>query len=207
MRKGAVIFVVDDDDAARDSLATLLEAAGYAVETFSSGKSFLDRAGNLPLGCALVDIRMPELGGIELQEALKARHIEIPIIFVTGHADVPVAVRAMRAGAVDFVEKPFAADVILDGVERALKDAEARHRASNAAATARTRLERLTEREREVFGELVLGHPNKVIAAHLDISPRTVEIHRSRVLDKMEARSLSDLVRMAIAANADAPRR
>jgi two-component system, LuxR family, response regulator FixJ len=207
MSKDAVIFVVDDDDAARDSLAILLDSAGYAVETFASGTSFLERARSLPLGCALVDIRMPELGGLELQDALKERHIDIPIIFVTGHADVPVAVRAMRAGAIDFVEKPFTADVILAGVERGLKYAAARQHVSAAAATARSRLERLTDRERDVFGQLVQGHPNKVIAANLDISPRTVEIHRSRVLDKMEARSLSDLVRMAMAANADQPER
>lgn len=195
------VFVIDDDDAARDSLGMLLEASGYAVETFASARSFLDRIEGLPGGCALVDIRMPEMGGLELQAALKERGMDVPVVFVTGHADVPVAVRAMRAGAVDFVEKPFEAEVILGAVERALAYAAARREQSDAATAARARVSQLTEREREVFAQLVEGHPNKVIAANLNISPRTVEIHRSRVMDKTGARSLSDLVRMALAAN------
>lgn len=202
MHEKTTAFVVDDDEAARDSLGMLLESAGYKVETFSSGRGFLERAGPLPIGCALIDIRMPELGGLELQEALKERGVDVPIVFVTGHADVPVAVRAMRAGAIDFVEKPFTAEIILNAVERALEHAAARHRNAAAAASARSRFEQLTDREREVFEQLVEGHPNKVIAANLDISPRTVEIHRSRVMDKTGARSLSDLVRMAMAMNA-----
>lgn len=195
------VFVIDDDDAARDSLGMLLEASGYAVEMFASARSFLDRVEALPGGCALVDIRMPEMGGLELQAALKERGTDVPIVFVTGHADVPVAVRAMRAGAVDFVEKPFEAEVILGAVERALAHAAARREQSDAATAARARVSQLTDREREVFAQLVEGHPNKVIAANLNISPRTVEIHRSRVMDKTGARSLSDLVRMALAAN------
>ena len=199
MSEGSRVYVIDDDDAARDSLEMLLESAGYATESFSSARSFLDRAAALPVGCALVDIRMPEMGGLELQEALRERGFDVPIVFVTGHADVPVAVRAMRAGAIDFVEKPFEADVILNAVERALTHAAARQQQSAAAATARSRVAQLTDREREVFDQLVEGHPNKVIAANLNISPRTVEIHRSRVMDKTGARSLSDLVRMALA--------
>lgn len=194
------VYVIDDDDAARDSLAMLLEAAGYAVESFATARAFLDRAPSLLAGCALVDIRMPEMGGLELQAALKESHLGFPIVFVTGHADVPVAVRAMRAGAIDFVEKPFEADVILGAVERGLVYAAEQRQQSAAAATARARVSQLTEREREVFAQLVEGHPNKVIAANLNISPRTVEIHRSRVMDKTGARSLSDLVRMSLAA-------
>jgi two-component system response regulator FixJ len=197
------VYVIDDDDAARDSLALLVESAGYAVESFPTAMSFLNRVDALPPGCALVDIRMPEMGGLELQAALKEKGVEVPIVFVTGHADVPVAVRAMRAGAIDFVEKPFEADVILDAVERALAHAAARREQASAAAAARARVSQLTEREREVFELLVEGHPNKVIAANLNISPRTVEIHRSRVMDKTGARSLSDLVRMALAAGSD----
>lgn len=195
------VYVIDDDDAARDSLAMLVESAGYSVESFPSASSFLDRAGMLPSGCALVDIRMPEMGGLELQAVLKEKGLEVSIVFVTGHADVPVAVRAMRAGAIDFVEKPFDADVILGAVERALAHAAAHLEQSNAAAVARARVLQLTDREREVFEQLVEGYPNKVIAANLNISPRTVEIHRSRVMDKTGARSLSDLVRMALAAS------
>ena len=194
------VYVIDDDDAARDSLAMLLESAGYSVETFASARSFLERASSLVPGCALVDIRMPEMGGLELQAALRERRIEFPIVFVTGHADVPVAVRAMRAGAIDFVEKPFDADVILGAVERGLVRAAERREQSVAAATARARVSQLTDREREVFEQLVEGHPNTGIAANLNISPRTVEIHRSRVMDKTGARSLSDLVRMSLAA-------
>ena len=194
------VYVIDDDDAARDSLAMLLEAAGYAVESFASARSFLDRASSASAGCALVDIRMPEMGGLELQAALKEQRIDLPVVFVTGHADVPVAVRAMRAGAIDFVEKPFDADVIFGAVERGLAQAAERQQQAAASATARARVSQLTDREREVFDQLVEGHPNKVIAANLNISPRTVEIHRSRVMDKTGARSLSDLVRMSLAA-------
>jgi two-component system response regulator FixJ len=201
MHRDATVFVVDDDEAARDSLAVLLESADYKVESFSSGRSFLERVPSLPVGCALVDIRMPELGGLELQDALKERAIEIPIVFVTGHADVPVAVRAMRAGAIDFVEKPFTAEVILAAVERALEHAAFLRQKTATTASARSRLEHLTEREREVFEQLVEGHPNKVIATKLAISPRTVEIHRARVMEKTGARSLSDLVRMQMAVN------
>jgi two-component system response regulator FixJ len=199
MTEASCVYVIDDDDAARDSLSILLESAGYVVESFPSARGFLDRAGALPAGCALVDIRMPEMGGLELQSALKERGLDVPIVFVTGHADVPVAVRAMRAGAIDFVEKPFEADIILGAVERGLAQAAERQRQSMAAATARARVSQLTDREREVFDQLVEGHPNKVIAANLNISPRTVEIHRSRVMDKTGARSLSDLVRMSLA--------
>ena len=201
MREKPTIFVVDDDDAARDSLSVLLEAAGYSVQSFESAGQFLARVNALPFGCALVDIRMPEIGGLELQDTLKEKGIDVSIIFITGHADVPVAVRAMRAGAIDFIEKPFAEDLVLSAIARALEHATERRRLSEAASSARARMEQLTEREREVFDQLVQGHPNKVIAANLDISPRTVEIHRSRVMDKTHARSLSDLVRMALALN------
>jgi two-component system response regulator FixJ len=150
---------------------------------------------------------MPEIGGLELQDTLKEKRIDVPIVFITGHADVPVAVRAMRAGAIDFIEKPFAEDLVLSAIARALEHASERRQASEAASSARARIGELTEREREVFDQLVQGHPNKVIAANLDISPRTVEIHRSRVMDKTRARSLSDLVRMSLALNSRQPGR
>jgi len=207
MHEKPTIFVVDDDDAARDSLVVLLEATGYSVAAFASARQFLARADALPLGCALVDIRMPEIGGLELQDMLKEKGIEVPIIFITGHADVPVAVRAMRAGAIDFIEKPFAEGLVLSAIARALEHASERRQASEAASSARERMEQLTDREREVFDQLVQGHPNKVIAANLDISPRTVEIHRARVMDKTRARSLSDLVRMALAVSSRQPGR
>jgi two-component system, LuxR family, response regulator FixJ len=200
MASDPTVFVVDDDDAVRDSLSVLLESAGYTVRPFSSSPAFLDQAASLPFGCALIDIRMPDIDGLDLQEKLRARGIDLPIIIITGHGDVPMAVRAMRAGAIDFVEKPFAEDVILAGIVRALDQGERRRREAAGSEAIVERLALLTGREREVLDQLIIGHPNKVIAANLDISPRTVEIHRARVMDKMQARSLSELVRMAIAA-------
>jgi len=195
----ATVFVIDDDEAVRDSVSLLLESAGYRVRTYESGRLFLEEAASLPFGCAVIDVRMPDIDGLELQDALRARGIDIPIVIMTGHGDVPMAVRAMRAGAVDFVEKPFADHVILDSVKRALALARERQRQAAQLAAIRCRVEALTPREREVMDQLVLGHPNKVIAARLNISPRTVEIHRARVMEKMQARSLSELVRMALA--------
>lgn len=200
MASDATIFVVDDDEAVRDSLGLLLESAGYKVETFASGPRFLERATSLPFGCVLLDVRMPEISGVELQTKLGTLGVDLPIIVMTGHADVPTAVQTMKAGAVDFVEKPFADDAILQSVARALDRGRERRREAETAAQVNARLALLTEREREVFDELLLGRPNKVIAAHLNISPRTVEIHRARVLDKMQVHNLPDLVRMALAA-------
>lgn len=194
------IFVVDDDDAVRESVGMLLESAGYKVKPFESSVAFLESAGSLPFGCALIDVRMPELDGLELQERLRARGIGVPVIIMTGHGDVPMAVRAMRAGAVDFVEKPFDDEALLAGVARAVAQGKAQRRESEAAADVVRRAEQLTAREREVLNQLVAGNPNKVIAANLAISPRTVEIHRARVMEKMRARSLSELVRMVLAA-------
>ncbi|HEX6979499.1 MAG TPA: response regulator FixJ [Alphaproteobacteria bacterium] len=198
----ATVFVVDDDEAVRDSLALLLETAGYRVQAFESGRAFLETASSLPFGCAVIDVRMPDIDGLELQDALRARGIEMPVIIMTGHADVPMAVRAMRAGAVDFVEKPFADHVILDSVARALTQAREKQREVSEVAAIRSRLETLTPREREVLDQLVRGHPNKVSAANLGISPRTVEIHRARVMEKMQAHSLSELVRMVLSVGA-----
>jgi two-component system response regulator FixJ len=202
MANDATVFVVDDDEAVRDSVAVLLETAGYRVKVFESGRAFLEHTTSLPLGCALIDVRMPEIDGLTLQETLRARGVALPVIIMTGHGDVPMAVRAMRAGAADFIEKPFPDEVILDSVARALNQARERQREAGEAAAVRGRLEALTPREREVLDQLVLGHPNKVIAINLDISPRTVEIHRARVMEKMHARSLSELVRMALSASA-----
>lgn len=205
MADDASVFVVDDDEAMRDSLAILLESAGYRTRCFASSRAFLEAAPRLPVGCAVIDVRMPELGGLELQEELRARAIPIPVVVMTGHADVPAAVRAMKAGAVDFVEKPFGAATIIAAVEQALTRARETQAAAREAAAVAARLEQLTPREREVLAQLVRGHPNKVIAAHLDISPRTVEIHRARVMEKMQAKSVSELVRQAIAAGLIAP--
>jgi two-component system, LuxR family, response regulator FixJ len=188
------VFIVDDDDAVRDSLQVLLESAGITVEAFASPTAFLGSSAPERPGCLLVDVRMPEMDGIELQEALTAANRRLPVIVMTGHADVPLAVRAMKAGAVDFIEKPFEDEVIIETVRRALE----LRPAANPEIT--QRLASLTPREREVLEGLVAGRANKVIAFDLDISPRTVEIHRARVMEKMQARSLSQLVRIALEA-------
>jgi two-component system response regulator FixJ len=194
------VYVIDDDDAVRDSLSFQLEAAGYAVTVFPSAVAFLAVADTLPAGCIISDIQMPEIDGLELQQQVAERKLTFPVILVTGYADVALAVRAMKAGAVDFIEKPFSDESILTCL-RLAQSRFAEQLASDAAGTsARDRLGVLTPREREVFDQLVRGKQNKVIAFDLSISPRTVEVHRARVLEKLEAHSLSELVRLALAA-------
>lgn len=199
MAQTSTVHVVDDDDAVRDSLEILLRAAGFEVATYPSGDAFLARMPARPEGCLLIDVRMPGRGGLDVQEELRARNITLPVVIVTGHGDVPLAVRAMKGGAIDFVEKPFSDDLIIGSVRRALDVGAALRRHDNAAAGVAERVALLTQRERQVLEKLVAGQPNKVIAYELSISPRTVEIHRARVMEKMQARSLSELVRMALA--------
>ncbi len=201
MSTNPCVYIVDDDEAVRNSLSVLLESKGYTVRSFASAPEFLAAAPSLPIGCLIVDIRMPEMDGLELGEHLRARALEFPMIVITGHADVPLAVQAMKAGAIDFIEKPFASETMLDSLAAARSRLAAspseRHPATAAAAA---RLALLSPREREVLEGLLAGLPNKSIAYDLAISPRTVEIHRARVMDKMGARSLSELIRLALAA-------
>ena len=199
--KDAVIAVIDDDEAVRDSLGALLEAAGYRVQSFDAARKYLDAQATGRVGCLVVDIRMPDMDGLALQEELVRRRATVPVIVVTGHGDVPLAVRAMKAGAVDFLEKPFSDDVILAAVEKALKLGQP----DAGAIEASERVALLTPRERQVLEQLVVGNPNKVIAFELGISPRTVEIHRAHLMEKMRAKSLSDLVRQALAAGIRVP--
>jgi len=199
MTPGGTVHVVDDDDAIRDSLSVLLSAAGFEVAAYPSAEAFLTAPTHGP-GCVLIDVRMPGMGGLELQEELARRGRRIPVILMTGHADVPVAVKAMKAGAVDFVEKPFEEEAMLAAIRRAFSLGLEAARAEAEGNQIGSRLAQLTPREREVLEALVAGKPNKIIAYDLSISPRTVEIHRARVMEKMEARTLSDLVRMAISA-------
>ncbi|MHB1218397.1 MAG: response regulator FixJ [Alphaproteobacteria bacterium] len=194
------IFVVDDDEAVRDSLQALLQARGFEVRAFESAPKLLAAVDKTTRGCVLTDVRMPEMDGLELQHRL-AGHM-LPVVVMSGHGDIPMAVQAMRAGAVEFVEKPYSDDTILHAVARAVALIEPRARMAAGKAEAQARLARLTPREREVLDRLVQGMQNKAIAHALEISPRTVEIHRANVMEKMEARSLSDLVRMALAAEA-----
>ncbi|MBV8589763.1 MAG: response regulator [Acetobacteraceae bacterium] len=194
------VYLVDDDDAVRDSVSLLLEARGYDVRGFASAVEFLAAAPSLPIGCVVVDIRMPEMDGLELQQRLIARKLDFPLIVMTGHGDVPLAVRAMKAGAVDFIEKPFASEAILSGLDAACRRLTALDAEDPMKAAAASKLALLSPRERQVLEGLLAGLPNKSIAYDLEISPRTVEIHRARVMDKMGVRSLSELVRLALAA-------
>jgi two-component system response regulator FixJ len=194
------VYIVDDDEAVRDSLSVLLESKAYAVRSFVSAAKFLAAAPSLPAGCLIVDIRMPEMDGLELQQRLVERGLNFPLIVITGHGEVPLAVRAMKAGAVDFIEKPFASEAILDSLDMALARLAAPNEQDPAAVAAATKLALLSPREREVLEGLLAGLPNKTIAYDLAISPRTVEIHRARVMDKMGAHSLSELIWLALAA-------
>ncbi len=198
MTADPVVIIVDDDEAVRDSLSFLLDVAGYRTRAFASGTALLEAPPPLAAadaGCLLLDVRMPEIDGVTTLDRLRAAGFQLPAIIMTGHADVPLAVRAMKAGARDFIEKPFSDGAILAAVAQAL---EAEARAPGHAALARVAT--LTPREREVLAGLVAGLPNKSIAYDLGISPRTVEIHRAHVMEKLEARSLSELVRLALAA-------
>lgn len=199
------VFVVDDDDAVRDSLTILLESAGYRAKPYGSGRALLEAVGPEARGCIIADVRMPGMDGLELQQALAQRGVGLPVIIMTGHGDVPIAVRAMKAGAIDFVEKPFAEDAILSAVASAMQRGQQTSRGSalGSNAAALERLSQLTPRERDVLEALVAGHPNKVIAHRLQISPRTVEIHRARIMEKMAARSLSHLVRVSLSAGVE----
>ncbi|MDO8840491.1 MAG: response regulator FixJ [Parvibaculum sp.] len=200
MKPGETVFVVDDDDAVRESLRALLEAAAFLVDDFGSAAAFLDAYKPPRPGCLVADIRMPDMDGLGLQEELVRRHIELPVIVITGHGDVPLAVRAMKAGAIDFIEKPFDDRLLLDSVERALESGRKLKGHTDFSQAAKDRVAGLTRRERQVLERIVAGQPNKVIAHELDISRRTVEVHRANLMEKMQARSLSDLVRMALEA-------
>lgn len=193
------VFIVDDDPAIRFAMQALMDSVDIEHEIFSSADEFL--AGESPerAGCLVLDIRMPGTGGLELQEELIARGNTLPIIFITGHGDVPMAVDAMQKGAVNFIQKPFRDQELLDCVREALTTDKERREVNLRRAEFSRRLNQLTNREREVFDLVVTGKANKVIAYELDVSQRTVEIHRARVMEKMQARSLADLVRMHIA--------
>jgi two-component system response regulator FixJ len=196
----AVIHVVDDDESARESLAFLLESADLHVETYASAPAFLAALPDARPGCVITDVRMPEMSGQELVARLAAINARMPVIMITGHGDIPMAVEAMRSGVVDFIEKPFSEGRILDALKRALGAMTEASAASGDKAEILQRLETLSERERQVLDGVVAGHPNKVIARDLGISPRTVEIYRAKLMTKMHADNLAALVRMTLSA-------
>ncbi|HUP24419.1 MAG TPA: response regulator [Thermoanaerobaculia bacterium] len=195
---GATVFVVDDDDAVRDSLCMLLESVGLRYRSYPSAAEFLLAYKPDHAGCLVLDIRMPGMSGIELQERLNEIGAILPVIFITGHGDVPLAVKAMRAGAVDFLQKPYNEQELLDRIHRALQGDGDRRRELLERDLIVRRHGKLTPREREVFDLIVQGKPNKVVASDLGVSQRTVEIHRSRVMEKMEATSFAHLMNMAM---------
>lgn len=192
------IYIVDDDQAVRDGLTALLTVSGFALQTFDSAERFLAAIDPNAAGCAILDIRMPGMNGLELQGELKRRGIALPVIIITGHGEVPLAVAALKAGAVDFLEKPFDSDALLASIQDALRRGAVSRASPFDREIIAARLAQLTPREREVMNLVVAGHPNKVVANRLGIAVRTVEIHRAKVMDKTEARNLSELIRMAI---------
>jgi len=205
MADNRVVHIVDDDDAVRQSLAFMLSAAGLPVRVYDSASAFLAGLAEIQGGCLITDVRMPDITGIELLRKMRAKACQIPAIVITGHGDVALAVEAMKAGAADFIEKPFDEEAILDAVKTALERGGEGEDGDVAAVNAR--IASLSERERQVLEGLVAGQPNKVIAAALGISPRTVEVYRANLMAKMHAKSLSELIRMAILAHVPAPSR
>lgn len=198
--RGPTVFIVDDDAAIRRSLRFLIESSGLAVETFETAEAFMAQYAPSRAGCLILDVRMPGMSGLHLQEELSKRGATLPIIIVTGYAEVPMAVRALQAGACDFIEKPFSDQVLLERVRQALvRDVELRRQKAERSE-ARVRLARLTDREADVLRGVVAGKPNKVIAHDLGLQVKTVEAHRARVMKKLEAESLADLVRLTMLA-------
>jgi two-component system response regulator FixJ len=200
MSHDQVVHVVDDDVAVRQSLAFLLGSAGLSVRLYDSALSFLAALPGLANGCVVTDIRMPEMDGLEMQRHLRSRGVELPVIVITGHADVPLAVEAMKAGAIDFIEKPFDDGALLAAIRTALDVQVREAQKESRTAEIMRRVDSLSDRERQVLDGLVAGKANKVIAYDLGISPRTVEIYRANVMTKMQAASLSELVRIALMA-------
>jgi two-component system response regulator FixJ len=195
-----VVHLVDDDQAVRRSVSFMLKTSGYEVRSYESGAELLKLAGDLKDSCILLDIRMPGMDGLEVQQALQDKGVGLPVVIMTGHGDVALAVRAMKAGAVDFVEKPFAKETLIAALDEGFRRLS-RHEATGVRARdAAVRLQALTPREREVLDGLAQGLPNKTIAYDLGISPRTVEIHRANLMDKLGVRSLSEALRIAFAA-------
>lgn len=201
MANTRLVHIVDDEDAIRRSAGFMLKTSGFAVETWPSGTAFLKQSRQVEPGCILLDVRMPEMDGLEVQRELVAHGITMPVVILTGHADVSIAIAAMKAGAVDFIEKPFEKSVLLAALEVAFARIEHADGQIARGEDAAVRIAALTPRERDVLAGLAKGLPNKTIAYELDISPRTVEVHRANLMTKLRVRSLSDALRIAFAAD------
>ena len=201
MAVSPVVYVVDDDGSVRRSLSRLLRSAGYEVELLESAESFLACKKLDGASCLVLDLQMPGLNGLQLQEAMIANGTEIPIVFISGHGDIPVSVRAMKAGAIDFLPKPFEPEDLLAAIRRAMERSHLLQRRRRVRQRVLSRCQKLTAREKDVFGAVVTGLLNKQIAARLKISEKTVKVHRARVMEKMRARSLAELVRFSEQAN------
>lgn len=200
MTDKAIIYIVDDEDAVRRSAGFMLKTSGFEVHAYASGVDFLKAAKKLDPGCVLLDVRMPDMDGLEVQQELNAQGIAMPVIVLTGHGDVATAVQAMKGGASDFLEKPFEKASLLEAIKRGSEKIGRKEEATKSEHEAKVRIAALTSREQDVLRELVRGHPNKTIAYDLGISPRTVEVHRANVMSKLGVRSLSDALRIAFAA-------
>ena len=200
MPSNGKVYVIDDDEAMRDSLSFLLESAGFDVTLFESALKFLDALPELAFGCVVSDVRMPGLDGIELLKTMKTRPGALPIIIMTGHGDIPLAVEAMKLGAIDFLEKPFEDDRLITMIEMAIRQAEPAVKSEALTQDIVARIATLSPRERQVMDGLIAGLSNKLIARDHDISPRTIEVYRANVMTKMQANSLSELVRLAMRA-------
>jgi two-component system response regulator FixJ len=199
MPEPRTVYVIDDEEAVRDSVAFLLEARELCVQCFASAGEFLAAAPSLAPGCVLTDMRMPGIDGLDLLRDIRGRNLPWPVVVMTAHVEVPLAVQALKAGASDFIEKPFPGDALIDAILSALQTIDQTRKQDADIAEINGRIATLTPREREVLEQLLAGNQNKMIAHNLGMSPRTVEVHRARVMDKMQARSLSALVRMAVA--------
>jgi len=200
---GRLVHLVDDDAAIRRSVGFMLKTSGHRVEAYESGADLLKNSNHLGEGCILLDIRMPGMDGLEVQEVLQEKGVSLPVIIMTGHGDVSLAVRAMKAGAVDFIEKPFDKHALLASLEEAYQRLSRKEATHDRMRDALVRLEALTPRERDVLNGLAQGLPNKTIAYDIGISPRTVEIHRANLMTKLGARSLSEALRVAFAAKGE----
>jgi two-component system response regulator FixJ len=196
-----IVHIVDDDDSVRRSVAFMMKHAGYHVENHISGVEFLKAAKTAQRGCVLLDVRMPEMDGIQVQQVMAIRGVDMPVVVLTGHGDIAIAVKAMRNGAVNFIEKPYEKEELLRAVDETFEWLDRSHDKAMKSSEAKIRLASLTGRERDVLNGLVAGYPNKTIAYDLGISPRTVEIYRSNMMDKLRVRSLSEALRIAFIAD------